>query len=426
MFLDEATVRVRGGRGGNGLIHFASSRHNPRGGPDGGSGGPGGRVILRASRSLTTLYSFRNRPLLEGGNGVDGRRNDCHGASGEDRVVLVPVGTVVRDEDSGDVIADLSEEGSDVVVAWGGERGRGNASFTTSRRQAPRICERGLPGEKRTLRLELKLIADVGIIGYPNAGKSSLISRISAVRAKVADYPFTTITPNLGVVDVDGKNQFVAVDIPGLIEGAHSGKGLGDRFLRHVERTRVFLHLIDLSARETEGRDPLDDYRNVVAELEAYNTELAGRPELIAGNKVDIVPAEVVEHAVERFREEGLALWPVSVATGAGIRELVRRTYGCLQDGLDPAAASSVASRRRVYRLRAETGFRVEREEDRFVVRGESVERLVQKLVLNSQDAIEYLSDTLEKMGVLKELRRQGFARGAAVQIGEVEFELEG
>jgi GTP-binding protein len=425
MFIDEAIVRVRGGRGGNGLIHFASSPQNPREGPDGGNGGPGGAVIFRAARGISTLYSFRNRPLFEGRPGVDGRRNGCHGAAGADRVVLVPVGTVVRDAQSGDLIADLAAQDDEAVVAWGGERGRGNASFTTSRRQAPRICERGLPGEQRTLRLELKLIADVGIIGFPNVGKSSLINRISAVRAKVAEYPFTTITPNLGVVDVDGRNQLVAVDIPGLIEGAHEGRGLGDRFLRHVERTRALIHLIDLACAE-EGRDPLRDYHSILGELEAYSPGLEQRPQVIAGNKVDIVSESSVEEAVRRFAEENLTLWPISVATGAGLRELVTRTYRLLRDEVDGEVTEASVRKRRVYRMKAETGFRVEKVGDSFVVQGASVERLVRKLILNSDDALEYLSDTLDKMGVLKELRRRGFSAGDTVRIGEVELELAG
>ncbi|MFC2079344.1 Obg family GTPase CgtA [Candidatus Bipolaricaulota bacterium] len=232
MFIDEATVRVRGGRGGNGVIHFMSSLGNPRGGPDGGNAGDGGSVILEASASVSTLYRYRHRPLFEAKNGVNGSRDNKQGATGADLVVLVPVGTVIRDTTSGELLADLSRAGEQVPVARGGEGGRGNSSFTTSRRRAPRICERGLGGETRTLKLELKLIADIGIIGFPNVGKSSLISSISGKRAKVADYPFTTIVPNLGVVDVDGKNQFVAVDVPGLVQGAHEGKGLGDRFLR--------------------------------------------------------------------------------------------------------------------------------------------------------------------------------------------------
>jgi len=427
MFLDEAAVRVRGGRGGNGLIHFLSTRQNPRGGPDGGNGGPGGAVLFRASHSISTLYSFRNRPLFAAGNGVDGRRNGCHGAAGEDRVVLVPVGTVIRNSETGEVFADLSAVGDEVVVARGGESGRGNASFTTARRQAPRIGERGLAGEEYLLRLELKLVADVGIIGYPNAGKSSLIRRISAVRAKVADYPFTTITPNLGVVDVDGKHQFVAIDIPGLIEGAHDGRGLGDRFLRHVERTRVFIHMIDLFAGdEDEDRDAARDYESIQRELEAFNPKLKNRTHIVVGNKTDVADPQAVVSAVKRFEEMGIALHPVSVATGAGIRDLVVRTHRMLSDEIESEVSAPTVVTRKVYRFQGETGFRVDRDGEAFVVSGGEAEKIVRKLILNSHDALEYLTDRLEKMGVLKELRRQGFTAGDAVRIGEVEFELEG
>jgi len=374
---------------------------------------------------MSTLYSFRNRPLFTGGNGVDGRRNGCHGSRGEDSVVLVPAGTVVRDDAGREVLADLAKPGDEVVVARGGEAGRGNASFTTSRRQAPRICERGLAGEERVLRLELRLIADVGIIGYPNVGKSSLIRRISAVRAKVADYPFTTITPNLGVVDVDGRSQFVAVDIPGLIEGAHKGKGLGDRFLRHVERTRVFVHVIDLAATE-EGRSPLGDYRGIMHELSEFDPALAERAQIVVGNKTDIVGDETVSDARSRFAGIGVEMWPISVATGDGIRDLVTRAHRALQAEIEKDVAAPGSTRRRVYRLRPEIGFRVDQDGQGFVVSGERVEKMVHKLVLNSDDALEYFTDRLEKMGVMKELRRSGFKTGDTVRIGEVEFELEG
>jgi len=425
MFLDEATIRVRGGRGGNGLSHFLSTRLSPRGGPDGGTGGDGGSVILQATGSLSTLHSFRNRPRFDAGDGGDGGKDGRHGSRGEDRIVPVPVGTVVRDAETGRVLADLAEACDEMVVAEGGEAGRGNASFVTSLRQAPWVCERGLPGEDRDLRLELKLIADVGIIGYPNVGKSSLIARISAARPKVADYPFTTIVPNLGVVDVDGARQFVAVDIPGLIEGAHDGKGLGDRFLRHVERTALFIHLIDLAA-EGEGRDPIDDYRQIQEELRSFNAELVDRPQVVAGNKIDLLQEDAVDRAIRRFAEIGVAFLPISVATGAGVRDLVLRVFHRLEEARATKAATGVTTRRKVYRMSPEAGFRVERNGEGFVVRGEGVEKIVQKLILNSRDALEYLTDRLEKMGVLKELRRQGFSDGDTVRIGEVDFELEG
>ena len=407
------------------MIHFISNRHNPRGGPDGGSGGPGGAVILQASPSISTLYSFRNRPLFAADDGGNGARNSRQGARGEDRIVLVPIGTLVRDPAFGETICDLAQAGDEIVVAQGGEGGRGNGSFVTSTRQAPRICERGLPGDSRTLRLELKLIADVGIIGYPNVGKSSLISAISGKKAKVADYPFTTIVPNLGVVDVDGRRQFVAVDIPGLIDGAHEGKGLGDRFLRHVERTRLFVHIVDLAA--LDGRDPVTDRRRINAELGAFNSALAERPQIVAGNKIDLLSGDEVARARDRFLKEGTEIVPISVATRAGLQELVLRVHRELEklkgEDADPVA---LPPRRKVYRFRGETGFSVNRDEEGLVVTGDVVENLVRKLVLDSRDAMEYLSDRLEKMGVIKELRKRGFAAGDTVRIGDAEFELDG
>ena len=422
MLIDEATVRVRGGRGGNGVIHFESSPHSPRGGPDGGSGGDGGAVVLEASGSVSTLYPFRNRPLFAADNGVDGGRNNRQGARGGELVVHVPLGTIVRDATTGEWLGDLSRPGDRAIVSTVGEGGRGNNSFTTATRQAPRICERGLGGESRTLRLELKLIADVGIIGYPNVGKSSLISTISAKKAKVADYPFTTITPNLGVVDVDGKHQFVAVDVPGLIEGAHEGKGLGDRFLRHVERTRLFIHMVDLAG--LEGRDPVEDYRRINAELEAFNPALADRPQLVVGNKIDLMDSKAVDAVKDRFSAIGVPLLAVSVATTEGLRDLVSRAHRMLERcGQRDDDAPPV--RRRVYRYDGETEFRVDRNEDGFAVSGTTVENLVKKLVLDSRDALEYLADRLAKMGVLRELRRRGFSSGDTVNIGGIELELE-
>ncbi len=423
MFIDEAVVRVQGGRGGNGVIRFISNKHNWKGGPDGGSGGDGGDVVIRSSLSISTLYQFRNRPKFVGGQGGDGGSNNKQGARGKIAVILVPIGAIVRNARTGDVIADLVNPDEEVVVAQGGEGGRGNNSFVTSSRQAPRICERGLAGEIRTLRMELRLIADVGIIGYPNVGKSSLISRISGVQAKVADYPFTTITPNLGVVDVDGLHQFVAVDIPGLIEGAHEGKGLGDRFLRHVKRTRVLIHMIDLA--KLEGRDPLKDYRRINEELRSSSEELASKPQIVVGNKVDLLDDDTVQQEKKRFTAIGIDIIPISVATGSGLRGVVNLAYNRLQSIGAAVLDRKSALKRRVYRFHDEEGFRVEQEGEAFVVRGQTVERLVAKLVLDSHDAQEYLSDRLDRMGVFQELGRHGFAPGDPLRIGEVELELD-
>jgi GTP-binding protein len=424
MFIDEATVRVRGGQGGNGVIHFVSGPKNPHGGPDGGNAGDGGSVLLEASGSVSTLFRFRHRPLFEAENGVNGSRNNKQGATGTDLVVLVPLGTLVKDTTSGEVLADLSRSGDQMLVAEGGEGGRGNSSFTTSRRQAPRICERGLRGDSRTLKLELKLIADIGIIGFPNVGKSSLISSISGKRAKIADYPFTTLVPNLGVVDVDGKNQFVAVDVPGLVEGAHEGKGLGDRFLRHVERTSAFIHMIDLAPMEE--RDPIEDFEAINYELASFKPLLAKRPQIVVGNKSDAVSDEDLANTQERFRERGIDLLAISVATGDGVRTLVHRAFYLLQGVRTKEEPEMIPVKKKIYRFEGETGFSVAREDDVLIVSGKTVENLVKKLVLDSFDAQEYLGNRLEKMGVLKELRRQGWTKAETVRIGEIELELEG
>jgi GTP-binding protein len=371
---------------------------------------------------MSTLYSFRNRPLFEAEDGGSGGENNRAGACGEDRIVHVPVGTVVKDESTGELLADLAQAGDEVVVARGGEGGRGNSSFAGPSRTTPRLCERGLAGEARALKLELRLIADVGIIGYPNVGKSSLISSISGKRAKVADYPFTTLVPNLGVVDVDGRHQFVAVDVPGLIDGAHKGRGLGDRFLRHVERTRVLIHLIDLAA--LDGRDPVDDLRRINAELAAFNPALAERPQIVAGNKCDLLQDDAVEAMRARFAAAGVDLHPVSVATLRGVRELVERAWRKLEEERSKDVAAPTSVRRRVYRYEGESGFAVSRAADAFVVSGRSVENVARKLVLSTRDAPEYLTDRLEKMGALKELRRIGYHDGDPLRIGEVRVEL--
>jgi len=423
MFVDEATVRVRGGRGGGGVIHFMTSRHNPRGGPDGGNGAAGGSVLFVASASMSTLYSFRNRPLFDAEDGGSGGENNRAGARGRDKTVHVPVGTIVHDDATGEILADLAQPGDEVVVARGGEGGRGNSSFASPARTTPRLCERGLPGESKTLRLELRLIADVGIIGYPNVGKSSLISAVSGKRAKVADYPFTTLEPNLGVVDIDGRRQFVAVDVPGLIDGAHEGRGLGDRFLRHVERTRVLIHLLDLAT--LDGRDPLDDLRRINGELKAFNPALADRPQIVAGNKCDLLDEAKVESLRKRFATQGVDLFPISVATMQGVRDLMARAYYALEAERSKDVMAPTTTPRRIYRYEGEAGFSVTRESDAFVITGRSVETVAKKLVLSTRDAPEYLMDRLEKMGALQELRRIGYRDGDPLRIGEVRVELE-
>ncbi|MCD5408146.1 GTPase ObgE [Candidatus Bipolaricaulota bacterium] len=420
MWLDEAKIHVASGRGGDGLISFHRTRYNPRGSPDGGDGGDGGDVIIRATRSMNTLFHFQNQIHFRAANGAPGGPNQRTGARGKDCVILVPVGTVVQDLHTGEVLADLMEEGQEVVIARGGKGGRGNKAFTTSTRQAPRIRELGEPGEERWLKLELRLLADVGIVGFPNVGKSSLISRISHKKAKVAAYPFTTLVPNLGVVRVE-EGSFVVADLPGLVVGAHEGKGLGDRFLKHATRARLLLHLVDLA--RVEGRDPLEDYLALRREIEAWE-ELKDKPEVVAGNKVDLLSPEQVAKEVSRFRAEGIELHPISAVRGDGVRELVYLLWRKLQEL--PREETQERPKKRVWQLTPPgPAFEIVKDGDVFVVRGETVERLVRRLDLSTRDAQEYLMERLERLGVMAALRRKGLQEGDTVRIGGVELEYQ-
>ncbi len=321
MFVDEVEVFVKAGDGGRGCVSFRREKYVPRGGPDGGDGGRGGSIVLEADEGLTTLLDFRYRRQYAARRGEHGRGSDQHGANARDLVLRVPVGTVVRERDTGLALGDLTRHAERLVVAAGGRGGRGNAAFATSTRRAPRIAEPGRPGEERRLVLELKLLADVGVVGFPNAGKSTLVSRLSAARPKIADYPFTTLVPTLGLVRLDDGRSFVIADIPGLIPGAAEGKGLGHRFLRHVERTRVLVHLLDLDP--TTGRDPTADWRVIQAELAKYSPELARRPQVVAANKVDLPGvAPRLARARALARRRGLPFLPIAARPGRGLDEL--------------------------------------------------------------------------------------------------------
>ena len=330
MFVDEVDIHVTAGNGGHGCLSFRREKFIPRGGPDGGDGGAGGSVYVVAGRGKNTLIDFRFHPEFEARNGQNGQGSNRTGSSSDDLEIDVPVGTLVyaRSPESDDVrlIGDLTEEGQRLLVAQGGRGGRGNARFTSSTNRAPRRTEPGTPGEERFLRLHLKLLADVGLIGFPNAGKSTLIARISAARPKIADYPFTTLVPNLGVVSLSGDRSFVAADVPGLIEGAHEGHGLGDRFLKHVERTKVLIHLVDVSSQS--GRDPVEDFETILGELRLFDAKLAVKPQIVAANKIDAVddPSRIV--ALERHvKALGLPFHRISGVTGAGVDALLEAAW---------------------------------------------------------------------------------------------------
>lgn len=342
-FIDEAEVHVVAGDGGRGCVAFLREKYRSHGGPSGGDGGDGGDVIFIVDLSLTTLLDFKFQRKVAAERGEYGRGKGQYGKRGADAIVRVPAGTIVRDADSGETIADLHIPDQPVVIAKGGKGGQGNMHFATSTNQAPRYAQPGLPGEEKHLRLELHLMADVGIIGYPNAGKSTLISRVSAARPKVADYPFTTLVPHLGVVRLDDEASFVLADIPGLIEGAHSGQGLGDRFLRHVSRTRLLLHLLDCSP--LSGRDPMHDFDTINRELQAFDPALAAKPQIVVANKLDLVEArDRFPELVRQFAARGLELRGISAASGDGVQDLmheVGRRWNALR-AEDPSPQPSV------------------------------------------------------------------------------------
>ena len=408
-FVDEAKIKVTAGAGGNGAAAFHREPYKPKGGPDGGNGGHGGSVILRADTSVGTLLELRDHPHVNAPRGGHGAGDRKHGARADDRVVLVPPGTMVYEGDV--LLADLAQPGEEAVVARGGRGGRGNAHFATATRRAPDFAEKGEPGEERSLRLELRLLADVGLIGFPNAGKSTLIGRISAAKPKIADYPFTTLEPNLGVVRHDDE-AFVVADIPGLVPGAHTGRGLGDRFLRHISRAAVLVFLVDPLAPD---RDPADDVDVLADELAAYDPELARRPRLVVVTKADVARDRF--DAIEQ-RHPGALL--VSAVTGEGIEELVALFASSVlraRAGAPPA----VGYVRHVVR---DEPIVVERDGDAWRVRGRQAESAVATTDMDSDEAVERLQRRLILLGVEAQLAEAGAVAGDEVRIGTVAFEF--
>jgi len=415
MFLDRARVKVRGGDGGRGVISFRREAHVPRGGPDGGDGGNGGDVVLRADAQLASLGDFQFKKEYRATDGAAGEGGNRSGKAGRDLVVRVPAGTTIRDVGTSDEIADLVGDGAEIIVARGGRGGRGNARFVTSTRRAPRIAMDGETGEQRALDLELRLIADVGLAGLPNAGKSSLLAALTRARPKIADYPFTTLTPNLGVARLDDR-ELVIADIPGLIEGASQGAGLGEEFLRHIERTRVVVHVVDASKD-----DPLADIATIDAELEAYGHGLRDRPEIIALNKIDLAEArDQVPELVSALEARGREALALSAATGEGVDRLSKRLFNLTPPRVAPQAAPD--ERRIVFKGSARD-VRVLREGEAFRVRGDRIERLASGIDWDSGEASAYFHRMLQRNGVEKRLRELGVKEGDTVKIGRLELE---
>jgi GTP-binding protein len=420
MFFDEAKIHVEAGDGGDGCVSFRREKYVPLGGPSGGDGGKGGDVYLVANPHLNTLINFKRRVHFKAQRGDHGRGKGQKGRQGDDVFIEVPPGTVVRDAETGEFIADLMEEGQKALVARGGQGGRGNAAFATSTNQAPRIAERGAPGQERWLYLELKLIADVGILGVPNAGKSTLLSVVSAARPKIAAYPFTTLEPNLGVVALDDYTSFVMADIPGLIEGAHAGAGLGHEFLRHVERTRIIIHLLDGASA-----DPLGDYESINEELALFDPELARKPQLVVLNKMDLPQAQALWPSVRKaMKAQSQKAMSISAVTGEGVKEMLGFVVEMLQ-GL-PEEEEPAITEVKVFRpAEDEEALSVTWEDDAWRVRGAEVERVAAMTNWDLDEAVQRFQRIAEAMGLKAALREGGVQPGDTVRIGEVELEWQ-
>lgn len=422
MFYDKARVFVSGGHGGNGVVAFRREKYVPRGGPSGGDGGRGGSVIFRADEGLRTLIDFKYKRHYRAERGTHGEGSKRHGKDGSDLVVLVPTGTVVRDALSGELLGDLTSQGQELCVARGGRGGRGNASFASSQNRTPTVAEKGEPGEEREIALELKLLADVGLVGFPNVGKSTIISRVSAARPKIENYHFTTLVPNLGTVYLPEQGSFVMADIPGLIEGAHLGQGLGHEFLRHIERTRLLVHVLDVA--QSEGRDVLEDFKKINQELYQYNEKLGRRRQIIAANKMDLTGAGENLARLQAELGDAYEIFPVSAATGQGLEALVFRAGELLKEiAVDPPETEEKEERVLIKPQERER-FTIHEEDGIFVVSGREVERHIAMTDLDNEDAVRRLQRIFMVMGLEDALRNHGIQNGDTVRIGGVEFEF--
>ncbi len=419
MFYDYAKVNVKAGDGGNGIVAFRREKYVPKGGPAGGDGGDGGSIILRADEGLRTLIDFRYQTHYKGKRGDHGSGAKQHGRSADDIVLRVPVGTVVRDADTKKLLGDLRHHGQEIVVAQGGRGGRGNARFVSSTHRAPAFAENGEKGEERWITLELKLLADVGLVGFPNVGKSTIISRVSAAKPKIANYHFTTLEPNLGMVRVDAGRSFVIADVPGLVEGAAEGAGLGHRFLRHVERTRVLVHVVDLSG--SEGRDPLEDLAVIRGELERYAPQLNEKPMVIVANKVDLMSDDDRDAALARLSEAypEVRIFPMSAATDSDLNELVYHLADIL-DAIGPVEyAEEDFEPVEEEPQKQEAPFRVQKiGPDAYEVVGPEIDGLVGRTQFERDEAVERFMKILDNMGIEKALREAGIQDGDTVIVG--------
>ena len=420
MFIDTAKILIKAGKGGDGAVSFHREKFVASGGPDGGDGGRGGNIVFQGDPNLSTLMDFRYKRKYIAQAGDNGRAARCNGRSAPDLIIRVPLGTVVREAQSNQIIADISSQ-EPVIVAKGGRGGWGNTHFATPTRQIPKFAKPGFPGEEFEVRLELKLIADVGLIGFPNVGKSTLISVISAAKPKIANYHFTTLSPVLGVVRVAEETSFVAADIPGLIEGAAQGVGLGHAFLRHVDRCRLLLHVVDLSG--SEGRDPVDDFEKINVELENFSKELAGRPQIVLGNKCDIAQPEQIEAFQAYVEKKGLLFLPISAAARMGIEKLPSIVFEKLKD-LPPVVQYEPDYVKPDPALQNQVAFEVKQlNETTYEIIAPWLERILEGSNVDDYESLQYFQRRLADEGVLEELIRQGVQENDTIRIGEFEFD---
>ena len=420
MFADRATIYVRSGKGGDGHVSFRREKYVPDGGPDGGDGGHGGDVIFEVDKGLNTLTDFRHIRKYKAGDGEEGGKKNCHGKNGEDIVIKVPEGTVIKESESGKVIVDMSGDNMRVVLLKGGRGGNGNQHYATPTMQAPKYAQPGQPAKELSLLLELKVIADVGLVGFPNVGKSTFLARVTNARPKIANYHFTTLNPNLGVVDLDGSAGFVIADIPGLIEGASEGIGLGYEFLRHIERTRVIIHMVD--AAGSEGRDPIADIYAIDKELKAYNEAIANRPQVIAANKMDMLyenESEIVEKLRAEFEPKGISVFPISAVSGKGVRELLYHVKGML-DGLteEPIVFEQeyfpdqmLADEDDPYTVS------YDEKSGEYIIEGPRIEKMLGYTNLESEKGFTFFQNFLKENGILEELEKLGIEEGDTVRM---------
>ena len=424
MFIDIAKVYVKGGNGGDGAVAFRREKYEPSGGPAGGDGGKGGNVIIEVDSNLRTLMDFKYKSHYKANAGEQGRSKNQFGKSADDLVLKVPAGTVIRDEETGDVLADLTEDNRRIVIAKGGRGGKGNSKFTTSTRQAPRFAEGGSKGHERWIVLELKLIADVGLVGFPNVGKSTLLSIVSDAKPKIANYHFTTLTPNLGVVKVDEGKSFVIADIPGLIEGAHTGIGLGHEFLRHIERTRAIVHLIDASGQE--GRDPVEDFYKINEELAKYSEKLANKPQIVVANKMDLPESqEGYDRLKEEVESKGYQILAISAATVTGIKDLKYAIQHKLEEIGEPEPLEEVIDESKLYEFkRKDSEVVVKKEGDIYYVEGYPVEKLINSTNFEDHESIRHFQEIIRKRGIVEELKELGIQEEDIVNICGFEFEF--